>query len=212
MAEQVIKTVFQVRRGLFSDWYRVNPILRAGEPSIATDTHSFKVGDGITPWRDLPVTKITRNNLYNYEKTQDTFIPENGEICLVDTPHSGLRVKVGDGKSTFASLEYTDSVLYTGYYADGKFYSDAQKTKELEHNTNKFYIDLASAKIYIYDGSAYMSVSSDVPNATPDVAGIVKLYNESGGNEDGTMTQKSITEEIGKKMSASIDGEIISFQ
>ena len=43
------------------------------------------------------IIKIRRNNLYNYEKYQDSFIPENGELCLVDTPRTGLRVKCGDG-------------------------------------------------------------------------------------------------------------------
>ena len=31
-----------------------------------------------------------------------------------------------------------------------------------------------------------------------------KLYKTTGNSEDGTMTQKSITEELGKKVSASV--------
>ena len=50
-----------------------------------------------------------------------------------------------------------------------------------------------------------------MPNATVDVAGVMKLYKTTGDNEDGTMTQKSITAEIGKKMSAQVEGELISF-
>lgn len=209
MGTQRIDTTFQVKRGKSSSWESLNPVLNAGEPGYATDTGIFKIGDGITPWKNLPTTKIRRDNLYNYS---DSYIPANGEICLVDTPASGLRVKVGDGVTTFALLEYSDTIMLMGYFLNGAFYSDAQKTKEMKAVTNKFYIDLASAKLYIYDGTQYIMVSADTAVATEDTAGVVKLYKSTGTNEDGTMTQKSITDEIGKKMSATIDGEVISFE
>ena len=156
------------------------------------------------------IIKLRRNNLYNYEKYQDSFIPANGELCLVDTPKSGLRVKCGDGISTFSELPYVDTILYRGYLVDGVFYKDIQHTQQYEENINKIYVDLATAKLYIYSGT-YLPISPDMPNATVDVAGIMKLYKTTGNNEDGTMTQKSITAEIGKKMSAQVEGELISF-
>ncbi len=157
------------------------------------------------------IIKLRRNNLYNYEKYQDSFIPENGELCLVDTPKSGLRVKCGDGVSTFSELPYVDTILYKGYLFDGVFYKDPQHTQPYEENINKIYADLAKAKLYIYDNGAYQSVSTDAPYATVEVPGIMKLYKSTGQNEDGTMTQKSITDEIDKKMSAKVEGELISF-
>ena len=157
------------------------------------------------------IIKLRRNNLYNYEKYQDSFIPENGELCLVDTPKSGLRVKCGDGVSTFSELPYVDTILYKGYLFDGVFYKDPQHTQPYEENINKIYADLAKAKLYIYDNGAYQSVSTDAPYATVEVPGIMKLYKSTGQNEDGTMTQKSITDEIEKKMSAEVEGELISF-
>lgn len=157
------------------------------------------------------IIKLRRNNLYNYEKYQDSFIPENGELCLVDTPKSGLRVKCGDGVSTFSELDYVDTILYKGYLFDGVFYKDPQHTQPYEENINKIYADLAKAKLYIYDNGAYQSVSTDAPYATVEVPGIMKLYKSTGQNEDGTMTQKSITDEIDKKMSAKVEGELISF-
>ena len=156
------------------------------------------------------IIKIRRNNLYNYEKYQDSFIPENGELCLVDTPRTGLRVKCGDGVSTFSELDYADTIVYQGYLIDGLFYTDQQKTQRIEENFNKIYFDLATAKLYIYN-DGYKPVSTDVPNATVDVAGVMKLYDTTGQNIDGTMTQRAITSEIGKKMSASVEGELISF-
>ena len=156
------------------------------------------------------IIKLRRNNLYNYEKYQDSFIPADGELCLVDTPKSGLRVKCGDGVSTFSELPYVDTILYKGYLVDGVFYKDIKHTQQYEENINKIYVDLATAKLYIYSG-AYLPISPDMPNATVDVAGVMKLYKTTGDNEDGTMTQKSITAEIGKKMSAQVEGELISF-
>lgn len=209
MGTQKIETTFQIKRGKAASWEKLNPVLSAGEPSIATDTGIFKIGDGVTTWKNLPTTKIRRDNSYNYSAE---YIPANSEICLVDTPSSGLRVKVGDGVTAFGALDYSDTIIIMGYYADGQFYSDAQKTVVIDPLTNKFYIDLASTKLYIYDGSSYITASVTVANATEEVAGIMKLYRTTGDNEDGTMTQKSITNEIGKKMRASIEGEVISFE
>lgn len=50
----IIKTRFQIRRGTQEDFDAANPILRAGEPAYAINTNVFKIGDGITPWKDLP--------------------------------------------------------------------------------------------------------------------------------------------------------------
>ena len=83
------------------------------------------------------IIKLRRNNLYNYEKYQDSFIPADGELCLVDTPKSGLRVKCGDGVSTFSELPYVDTILYKGYLVDGVFYKDIQHTQQYEENINK---------------------------------------------------------------------------
>ena len=49
-----IKTTFQLKRGLLSRWEMINPILAAGEPGWASDVGILKIGDGITPWNDLP--------------------------------------------------------------------------------------------------------------------------------------------------------------
>lgn len=54
MATEII-TTFQLKRGTASRWYEVNPILRQGEPGFVIDANQLKIGDGITPWRDLPL-------------------------------------------------------------------------------------------------------------------------------------------------------------
>ena len=53
MATQVLNTHFQLKRGLAEAWDRNNPILADGEPGWTLDTHILKIGDGVTPWKDL---------------------------------------------------------------------------------------------------------------------------------------------------------------
>ena len=54
MAEVIIKTIFQLRRGTKEAWARNNPLLKAGEPGYETNTGKLKIGDGFTPWLTLP--------------------------------------------------------------------------------------------------------------------------------------------------------------
>lgn len=49
-----IKTTFQLKRGTAQRWIEVNPILKQGEPGFEYDTNKLKIGDGITPWNNLP--------------------------------------------------------------------------------------------------------------------------------------------------------------
>ena len=53
MADTVIKTTFQFRRGLAATWTSKNPILAYGEPGFEKDTYRLKIGDGVTAWNDL---------------------------------------------------------------------------------------------------------------------------------------------------------------
>jgi hypothetical protein len=48
MAEQILKTTFQLKRGNSADWQSINPVLRVGEPGFETDTGRLKIGDGST--------------------------------------------------------------------------------------------------------------------------------------------------------------------
>ena len=61
------------------------------------------------------------------------------------------------------------------------------------------YIDATTSKIYTYNGIKYETQVNSLPNATAEVAGAVKLYDQMGQNTDGTMTQKAITKELNEK-------------
>lgn len=51
---RTVETHIKFRRGPSDLWAVRNPVLYEGEPGIESDTGSFKIGDGATPWADLP--------------------------------------------------------------------------------------------------------------------------------------------------------------
>ena len=47
-------TTIKLRGGTAAEWAEANPVLAAREPGVETDTSRQKIGDGVTPWTDLP--------------------------------------------------------------------------------------------------------------------------------------------------------------
>jgi hypothetical protein len=153
------------------------------------------------------VLRLRRDNDYNYAKIKDTFIPANGEICLVDTAREGLRAVCGDGVHTFGQLSYIGELIVKGYYKDGAFYSDTEFTKEIPGATIKIYIDILTNTMYYYDGINFVTIGgkTSLPTASANISGVMKLYSTTGFNEDGTMTQKAITDELDDKVEITLD-------
>jgi hypothetical protein len=56
-------TTIRIRRGVAYRWTEINPILADGEPGFETDTRKLKIGDGHTPWKDLPYSPATELEL-----------------------------------------------------------------------------------------------------------------------------------------------------
>ena len=157
------------------------------------------------------VIQLRRDNDYNFKKVENTFIPANGEVVLVDTAKDGLRAKVGNGYSTFAQLQYTDEDLRNtvlhGYYYQSQFYQDSEHHVLMRGMINKIYIDKSTRKLYYFDGQEYVTIQDTFVTANADVPGVVKLYATTGYNTDGTMTQKAITDELDLRYKATIDSD-----
>lgn len=51
------------RRGTASQWTTQNPILKAGEPGVETDTGKIKFGDGVTVWSGLTYSTTDRSTI-----------------------------------------------------------------------------------------------------------------------------------------------------
>lgn len=153
------------------------------------------------------ILRLRRDNDYNYAKIKDTFIPAKGEPCLVDTAKNGLRVVIGDGISTFGQLSYVDGAIIHGYLSDNIFYNDKQLTKEIPSCETKLFFNILDSKFYYFYNDAYNQISANYIHANDSTAGIMKLYSTIGDNEDGTMTQKAITQELGEKVEVALDIE-----
>lgn len=143
------------------------------------------------------------------------YMPLKGEVAFVELPNKDIRMKVGDGETLFTDLQYADkflidqinNIVCQGYLIDGEFYVDTEKKTKIVPYVYKMYVELNTGVIYSYNGSKYIAASAVVPAATNITAGIMKLYEEAGTNTDGTMTQKSITSEVGKKFDINIDDD-----
>ena len=162
------------------------------------------------------ILRLRRDNDYNYAKIKDTFIPANGEICLVDTARYGLRAVCGDGVSTFGQLEYIGESFQQAYWdhITETFYYDKKLTQEITNKKeNVLYLDIDSSQLYYYTGFGFKLIEMNLPAASETVLGVLKLYNSTGDNIDGTMTQRAITEELDTKVELSLkeDEELVIF-
>ena len=103
----VVNTTFKLKRGTAARWAEVNPILEQGEPGFVYDENRLKIGDGVTPWNDLPYIDGKRE-VTNYDYVND--FPTIGdpniiykaqkELSLYQfNPETNLYEKISDGKN-----------------------------------------------------------------------------------------------------------------
>lgn len=123
--------------------------------------------------------------LYTYDKNS-----------IVETPEEGEDLGTGKFKQ-YANDDIT--VVERGYYYDGVFYKDKDHKITIIGYSYKLYLDLDTFKLYVYNDELKYKCINELPDANSSTAGIMKLYGETGSNEDGTMTQSSITTELNKK-------------
>ena len=57
---KIIKTTFKLRRGTAEAWEKNNPILAYGEPGFDKDNYGIKIGDGVTPWKQLDFVGVSK--------------------------------------------------------------------------------------------------------------------------------------------------------
>lgn len=84
MATEVVRTTFQLKRGLASAWERANPILAPGEPGWTLDTHVLKIGDGVTPWNDLNSVSGTAIAEADIQKAVNKYLEEHPIKVVTD--------------------------------------------------------------------------------------------------------------------------------
>lgn len=162
------------------------------------------------------IIQLRRNTEAYFELIKNSYLPLNGEVVLVDTASNGIRVKVGDGVHYYADLDYADldlraqatGIVVRGYFYNGTFYTDIEHTITVVPYGYKIYIDIETLYVYTYNPEeAKYECLNYIPEASHEVAGIAKLYNETGNNTDGSMTQSSISTELGRKFEIAADSD-----
>lgn len=104
------------------------------------------------------------------------------------------KLKIGNGTNAWTDLEYIgENQVLSGYYFNESFYTDSTYTIELTKHTGTIYIDLNNYGGYTWTGFAFTPLT---PQATADLAGVMKLYQAHGENTDGAMSQKVVTEGV----------------
>lgn len=122
---QVIKTTFQLRRGLLEVWERNNPILAKGEPSFVLDKNALKIGDGVTPWKDLEYIGLSQEDL---AKAIEDYFKENpgsgtgadgrGIVSIIKTEGNGAPGTIDTYTITYTDYTTSTFTVYNG--KDGK--------------------------------------------------------------------------------------------
>lgn len=119
---QVIKTTFQLRRGLLETWERNNPVLAKGEPSFVVDKNALKIGDGVTPWKELEYIGLSQEDL---AKAIEDYFKENpgsgtgadgrGIVSITRTSGDGA-----PGTTDIYTITYTDLTTSTFTVYNGR--------------------------------------------------------------------------------------------
>ena len=102
----VVNTTFRLKRGTEARWAELNPILDPGEPGFVYDKNRLKIGDGITPWNDLPyidgksaVTKYVSPADFPTVGDPNMIYKAASELSLYQfNPESNSYEKLSDGK------------------------------------------------------------------------------------------------------------------
>lgn len=110
-------------------------------------------------------------------------------------------------------VDWENAIIVKGYYYQDEFYVNATHTEKYVPYEYKLYVDIPSSIIYIYNGTDFIPSVRNSPNATSELAGIMKLYQETGQNIDGTISQKIITDSINERFKVTDDAanEMITF-
>ena len=102
----VIKTTFQVKRGTAARWEELNLILNPGEPGFEMDTFKLKIGNGSTPWRELPY--VNDVDISKYITIEDII---NGDVILPVATEAIRGVVLSSTAKNEISVDPTDGSM-----------------------------------------------------------------------------------------------------
>lgn len=119
---------------------------------------------------------------------------------------------IDDDSIPIEKVQWENAIIVRGYYYEGEFYQDIEHKIKYVPYEYKIYINIDTSSIYVWNGENYISAESNVPYGSDTIPGIIKLYQSTGNNTDGSISQKTATEELNKrfKVTANEEEETIS--
>lgn len=118
----VIKTTFKLKRGTSAKWKELNLVLEAGEPGFEIDTNSLKIGNGYTPWNELPYIATGGGS------------GEGGSI-VVDTILSSTSLNPIANKAVTEALDRIESLIELYDFGEGFNVTEIEGIKTVELDT-----------------------------------------------------------------------------
>jgi hypothetical protein len=120
---------------------------------------------------------------------------------------------IDDGSIPIEKVQWENAIVVRGYLYNGEFYQDEDHRIKYVPYEYKIYVDITSSTIFIYNGENYISAIANVPFASDTLPGILKLYQNTGTNTDGSISQKIVTDELNQrfKINANVAEETIIF-
>ena len=119
---KVINTVFKLKRGIAARWDELNIILEQGEPGWAVDTRVLKIGDGVTPWNDLPAINDINLNQVDIQEAVNKYL-EDHPVSTITDPTLSMAGYAADAKSVRDNCVFnTDCLILTAGDADDNIF------------------------------------------------------------------------------------------
>ena len=139
-----LKTKIQLRNDTKANWEQYNPTLLAGELGVATDTGLFKIGDGATPWNELPYANdhsVLGNYASHYEGTAQAI--EGTEPTEYETDNEVIARVMGETLPVQDDIFIVkcpiggEAISYTAYVYNG----NAWTAMDGNYNADNVYFD-----------------------------------------------------------------------
>jgi hypothetical protein len=197
----LIKAKIKSRRGSYEQWYQANPVLEDGEiaaVSSGQNAGNIKVGDGITPWRDLPFSGgggSSGGGSSNYNDLSNK--PQIGGVTL-------------SGNQTPAALGLATPALVT---------AEQTRASQAEADLNSAKLGKSFAQNVVTDigvehdatqpDRLYAKVTKRNPSTGADTAGQVDIPLADSANSGLMAHQDVITLAAHSQQIAALQGSII---
>jgi hypothetical protein len=152
----------QLRRDTAANWTSSNPVLRAGELGIETDTLKFKIGNGSSTWTQITsYANITPTGLSNslgsyilsadqgnpggpaeLDSNGDLVVPENSVILWNDDAHTYSTTLTATQPTADRTITFPNATGTVALTTDITAAVDAITTDVIEEgSTNKYFTD-----------------------------------------------------------------------